>query len=86
MKKLKMLVAIALTAVSCKEDMPIHHPSLVDLKENRVLKHDLIDKENLKYKADAWLPLSYVDGGYCFPKGELEKVLDYIRNNKCESH
>lgn len=86
-----MRAKIALTAISffilgassC-EKMPEHNPSILMLSENRVLKHDLVDKENLKYREESFQPLSYVDGGYCFPAGQFEKVLDHIRNNRCE--
>jgi hypothetical protein len=79
-----MISSFFLIGASSCDKMPEHNPSLLQLSENRVLKHNLVDEKNLKYRADSFQPLSYVDGGYCFPAGQLEAVLDHIRNNRCD--
>jgi hypothetical protein len=82
-KILLLSIPFLIGASSC-EKMPDHQPCMVHLSDNTCAKYRLVDKQNLKYAFDSWQPMSYLDGGFGMPKGQMEKLLDYVRNNQCD--
>ena len=93
LNKLGLTISIIWAAnglISCQsEQIPDNSPCLVNLSNGTCVKFDLIDKVSLTYAADKNNPhpLSYIDEGYCFPKGQLPEMLVYLREQKkqCES-
>jgi len=79
------LSSLFLFVVSCKEDAPDHNPCLLLLKDGTCAHYKVLDKQNLKYTFVGYENASYVDGGFCLPKGELEKLIAYWRthNQSC---
>ena len=79
-----MIFPLLLCGMSSCEKMPDHQPCLIHLSDNTCAKYRLVDKQNLKYAFDSWQPMTYLDGGFGMPRGQLEKILDYVRNNQCD--
>lgn len=97
--KLRMLGRIASTialvlSCGCKQEVPDNHPCLIDLSKCADLtscqcfSYKLVDNQKIVYQFDRMAQLSEVDGGFAFPKGELESLLQYARDEKaaCESN
>lgn len=57
-------------------------PCLVDLSSCLVYRYTLSDPATIDYQFDQTVPLSSIDGGFCFPKGELEAVLAWGRDEQ----
>ena len=89
-KREKMLLIIAsgtllLGASSCDSSkVPEHNPCLIYTKENICISYRLVDPVNLTYAKDKTLPLESLEGGFGLPKGQFQRVIQYLRENKCD--
>lgn len=88
-KKLARVALITLTASaalgagpsSCSS-VPSHSPYLLDLARNRCIKYTLKDADKLIYQAQGEAPCSDLQGGFGFPAGQAEALIDYLRKEK----
>lgn len=73
------------SSCSTHEPFPDHSPCLLYLKDGTCARYKLLSNESLTYKFVKWEQASFVDGGYCLPKGEFEKIIAYARSElkKC---
>ena len=81
-------IALTILAVSslfgCKtEDVPENTPYLLHDQGNGLCaRYKLTDPVNVVYTFDKSAPCTDVNGGWAFPPGQLEAVLQYIRDQK----
>jgi len=59
-----------------------HGHITLDLSSCLCLSHVLVDRNKILYQKDHWIPLSEMRDGYCFPLGQLEKILQWAREEK----
>lgn len=72
------------TCVVVKDE---HEHLVADLSTCKCYSYKLTDKNTIQYEYEKDVMLSEMTSGFCFPHGQLEKVLQWAREEKkrCDS-
>lgn len=75
-----MALAISFALTGCKDDYPDIHPKLIDFDRGRFLNHELVDRQNVTFKATSWEKGLYkLDAHYCISAEEIGALNDWAR-------
>jgi hypothetical protein len=87
--KLKIVHWICLTAIAisfttgCAPDYPAVSPKLIDWKRQRFLNHELVDRQNVQFKATTFdSDLSKLNAHYCLSASELGELNEWAREKQ----
>jgi hypothetical protein len=87
--QVSITILTSLLLTGCLTDqVPDNHPCHVDLAKCKDLakcecySYKMVDGNRVIYQFDRMVNITDLDGGWMFPKGELEKVLQWGRNEK----
>ncbi len=77
------LTAIAISLTGCAPDYPAVAPKLIDWKRQRFLNHELINRQDVQFKATSFdSDLSKLNGHYCLSASELAELNEWAREKQ----